>query len=250
MKSHGTSKNISDKGGATLLVQDMKAYRFSKEELYFMKRLQSYGSTYDFDRWPEVYWGKPPESDRDENCEIPINLYDSDYLGMYLYSINEEGHIELFEERIKNCARSISNDLDLSVEAVFRDLCFIVLMHELGHWLTHWCHKEEFAHRRQNFLDQPEEVVETLAKLTFLWATIRLSNRSVHQKKRIFFHLVDKQSYPYRQVLAFESFYTKKGTILRRYNDLLDQKEWGLQYLLDGKKHKELDRKAKNSLMK
>lgn len=222
----------------------MKAYRFSKEENYFMKKLESFGSSYSFDRWPEVYWGIPPKNYSDELNVIDVNKYDADYLGMYIYSKKSEGHIELYRERIENCADRISIDLDLSFEDVFSDLCFIVLMHELGHWFTHWCHKDQFSHRRKSFLEQPTEVVETLAQLTVIWSMMRLSNPSVNRKKKIFFHLVHRQSDPYRHVLDFENYYTKKGTVLKRYNDLLDEKEWGVQYLLDGKKHETERQKA------
>lgn len=217
----------------------MKAYRLSKEELYHMRRLEKYGSTYSFDRWPEIYWGTPPKKPQTDLSEfdIPENKFDADYLGMYIYSYNREGHIELFEERITDCAERISDDLFLNFEDVFRDLCFIVLMHELGHWFTHWCHLIEYSPRRKQFSNQPIEVKETLAQLTVMWSMMRLSNPSVNQKKKIFFHLVDNQSAPYREVLRFDNFFTKKGTILKRFNHLLDEKEWGIDYLFDGKKH-------------
>ncbi len=78
----------------------MKAYRLSKEELYHMKRLEKYGATYSFDRWPEIYWGTPPKKPQTDLTEFnnPENKFDADYLGMYIYSIKTEGHEAYFSD--------------------------------------------------------------------------------------------------------------------------------------------------------
>ena len=216
----------------------MKSYRLSPDEIYNLKKIERYGGTYAFQRWPEIYWGTPLSQPKElELSELPTNRYDTEMLGGYHYGENEEGHIELYRDRINDCAYRIAVDLRLDFETTYADLCYIVLMHEMGHWFTHWCHKDAFMDRRTGYLSQPSEVKETLAQLTVVWSFARLSNTKVNRRKSIFFYLAKKQSYPYQQVLKFEEFYTKRGTILRRFNDLLDEKEWGIEYLLDGKKH-------------
>ena len=174
-----------------------------------------------------------------------LNEFDADYLGAYHYSPDKEGHIELYKDRIEACASQLSIELDIEYQAVFTDLCFIVLLHEVGHWFTHWCHIDQFQERRDRYIDQPIEVKETLAQLTVMWSIARLSNPNVKRKKLIFYHLVKKQSAPYQHVLRFDMYYTKRGTILRRYKDLLDEKEWGLEYLFDGIKHQTEEEKAR-----
>ena len=216
----------------------MKAYRLSPDEIYHLKKIERYGGTYSFQRWPEIYWGNPPEEL--QFSDVPINSYDTDMLGGYHSGKNAEGHIELYQERITACADEIAIDLGLDFETTYADLCYIVLMHEMGHWFTHWCHKDAFQYRRNGYLLQPTEVKETLAQLTVMWSFSRLSNAKVKRRKKIFFHLAEQQSQPYQHVLKFESFYTKRGTVLRRFNDLLDEKDWGIEYLLDGRKHSDI----------
>ena len=230
----------------------MKAYRLSPDEIYHLKKIEKFGGHYSFQRWPEIYWGKPPKNTHHQTEQLdelqPINIMDIDYLGMYVYESNSEGHIELFKERIEDCADRIAIDLELDFDTTYTDLCYIVLMHEMGHWLTHWCHKEEYANRRIKYIEQPTEVRETLAQLTVIWSFAELSNPKVHRRKKILLYLAEFQSYPYQQFLKFEHFFTKRGTILRRFNDLLDEKEWGLEYLLDGKKHISDERRARKTI--
>ena len=216
----------------------MKAYRLSPDEIYHLKKIERFGGHYSFQRWPEIYWGTPQKEQR--LAETLNNTFDTDYLGGYHHDENAEGHIELYKDRIENCADQIAIDLGLDYDTTYADLCYIVLMHEMGHWFTHWCHKELFAYRRKIYIEQPKEVKETLAQLTVMWSFARLSNAKVNRRKKIFFHLAEQQSQPYQHVLKFESFYTKRGTVLRRFNDLLDEKDWGIEYLLDGRKHSDI----------
>ena len=231
----------------------MKAYRLSPDEIYHLKKIENFAGHYTFERWPEIYWGTPPQEQCLDERQV-INTSDTDFLGAYQYRPNEEGHIELYRDRINDCAYRIAVDLGLDFETTYADLCYIVLMHEMGHWFTHWCHKLAYHHRRKASTEQPTEVKETLAQLTVIWSFARLSNAKVNRRKNIFFHLAQRQSYPYQQVLKFEDFYTKRGTVIRRFNDLLDEKEWGVEYLLDGKKHglihKEFKAEKKVSLKK
>lgn len=215
----------------------MKAYRLSPNEIYHLKKIQKFGGHYTFERWPEIYWGNAPIIKTFDEKTSEVNEFDTDYLGAYHYYSNKEGRIELYKDRIAACASELATELDIEYEIAFTDLCFIVLLHEVGHWFTHWCHKPQFQERREKYIDQPIEIKETLAQLTVMWSIARLSNINVKRRKLLFSHLAKKQSKPYQHVLRFDIYYTKRGTILRRYNDLLDEKEWGIEYLFDGIKH-------------
>jgi hypothetical protein len=215
----------------------MKAYRLSVNEIKYMTRLEKIGAGYSFVRWPEIYWGQPPEETDSKLNEMPPSDEEEDYLGNYRYNPDKEGYIELYKDRILESSEEIAIALDLEFEQTFSDLCFIVLMHELGHWMTHWCHKEEFAHRRLNYREQPKEVKETLAQLFVCWCVKKYSNPTINRIEKIYDWLVKAQPAPYQEVVRFSDFYKNRGTVLRRFSHLLDEKEWGLEYLLDGKKH-------------
>jgi hypothetical protein len=118
------------------------AYRFSSEEMKKMLWLKDLFEDNGFtvERFPEVYYDT-----FDKACELWPSLKENqdedgtpDYLGVYKYkggdSIkdpSEEGIIILFSDRIKDF---VSKKPGLSENCVR----YVVLMHELGHWLSHW----------------------------------------------------------------------------------------------------------------
>ncbi len=121
----------------------LNAYRFSTYEIKKMEWLKQLfilnGYEFNPDRFPEVYY--------DERRKVRSNLPDPDhdhihegtpdFLGIYTYNANpglcgesSEGVIVLFKDRIENYCKNTGLDEG--------DVRFVVLMHELGHWLTHW----------------------------------------------------------------------------------------------------------------
>jgi hypothetical protein len=119
---------------------NLKAYRFSDAELEKMLWLKGLFAENNFkiDRFPEVYY------DTLDNARIFYNIPDLDkfegtidYLGIYIYEVGKdiseatkEGIVILFEDNIKKYCKS----KNLTIDSVR----FVVLMHEIGHWLTHW----------------------------------------------------------------------------------------------------------------
>ena len=130
-----------------MATNQLDAYRFSSEEMKKMLWLKDLFEENGFtvERFPEVYYDT-----FDKACEVwPIllehrndneDLITPDYLGMYIYNCgysikdpSEEGIIILFSDRIKDFV-SRNSKKGLTENCVR----YVVLMHELGHWLSHW----------------------------------------------------------------------------------------------------------------
>ena len=229
----------------------IKAYRFSKLELSHMERLLQVfrASEYDLIRWPEVYYCDHkdlyPDDEIDTNDKLRYenNIYIPDYLGIYKFDIYREGFIVLFKDRIKDCSKRISNELSLDYYETFDAIKFIVLMHELGHWITHWCHTSNQIQRSINFHYQSTAVLESMAQLSFVWSIFGLKNAEIIKYREIFYYLVEHQPREYQMFLKLDNSTTKtkeerkfsnKATIIKRYNKILDE-NLNFGFLLNGK---------------
>ena len=125
----------------------LDAYRFSSEEMKKMLWLKDLFEDNGFtvERFPEVYYDTFEKA-----CEVWPRLLEHrhnnedlitpDYLGMYIYNCgysikdpSEEGIIILFSDRIKDFVSR--NSKKGITENCVR---YVVLMHELGHWFSHW----------------------------------------------------------------------------------------------------------------
>ena len=127
------------------------AYRFSLEELEKMIWLKSevfekYGYSFQSNRFPEVYYCDvkevkdfiPSHAWRDVPTPDELGVYldffqstDEDPKNAYFGGRSREGRIVLFKDRIEAfCSRNPSFTEE--------DVRFVVLMHELGHWMSHW----------------------------------------------------------------------------------------------------------------
>jgi len=164
----------------------MKAYRFNDFEMsrviWLKKCFESEGFDFSSFRNPEVYYAD--FADLDTSIKIQSNTnkdISPDYLGVYHYQlknidnekvmstelpfdcISDEGSIILFQDRIeKVCGK---RGLNLMVENVN----FVVLMHELGHWFTHWPKYSKFNWHR-GFHRPLIFTKEGLAQLIAYWA--------------------------------------------------------------------------------
>lgn len=133
------------------LVLPIPAYRFSMEELERMIWLKTevfkkYGYSFKANRFPEVYYCDFKEvkdyissqSWRDVITPDELGVYfdffqsaDGDPKNAYFGGKSREGRIVLFKDRIEAfCSRN--------PRLTEEDVRFVVLMHELGHWMSHW----------------------------------------------------------------------------------------------------------------
>jgi hypothetical protein len=148
-----------------IMENHLQAYRFSEQEInkmiYLKKIFEENG--FEINRFPEVYY-----DNYDNYIEIYGKLkgnYDEiDFLGVYTdFTIagdeknTKEGVIVLFKDRIENHKLDTNN------------VCFVVLMHELGHWLSHWpkCNNENWSNGYS--ADNPK-THESFAQLIAYWA--------------------------------------------------------------------------------
>jgi len=224
----------------------MTPYRFNPFEMDLLRRLTFNvylkNQHFEMNRWPVIYWGDfersisggkyRKTSDLDESNNRDSSEYDMDLLGCYFYTRNEEGYIEIYRDRIHECAHRISNQLNLEFEVTRSLLQTIVLLHEIGHWFSHCCFKENKEHRMLVFTHQTKEIKETIAQLSVIWSTLGLRNKKVNSLNEIMSFLSNNQSSPYRQYLKLQKQNSKKSTILNRYVQLLDAENCDLNYLL------------------
>lgn len=117
-----------------------------------------------------------------------------DMLGVYTISENtlepkcdcgikiNEGKIILFKDRIEKVAAFISYAESQNLNTIIDTLRFKVLMHELGHWFTHWPRSYDFDKKLNvnwecgyyinSFESEPDKVThESLAQLICFWTT-------------------------------------------------------------------------------
>lgn len=156
----------------------LSAYRFSTEELEKMNWLkfifEKNGYVFNPNRFPEVYYANFKEVENLFPEKKSEEIVDPDALGCYFDFFNqvpaskeeefwtksEEGKIILFKDRIEAfCARNRS----LSEEGVR----FVVLMHELGHWMSHWA--ENSGRWIYGFQFSNRFAEEALAQLIAYW---------------------------------------------------------------------------------
>jgi len=154
---------------------NLKAYRFSAEEIskmqWLKKLFEDNGYYFNSNRFPEVYY-----DEFDKSAEIFPSLLEPqhdgtpDYLGVYIDYFEaesenraclktKEGIIILFKDRIERILKSTADSIR-----------FVVLMHELGHWLTHWAYKDGYNWRIGYHLPN-KNTREALAQLIAFWAS-------------------------------------------------------------------------------
>ena len=222
-----------------MLIFPVNAYRLNSLECHLLKIVEDIylDSGYSFKRWPEIYFGNfedfpPVKLDQSGNNFVDDELYfyNIDYLGLYVYTSSNEGHIRIFNDRIKYCANKIANNLNLKVDEVINNLLTIILIHEIGHWLTHSCHVKNKKIRLNGFSSQQKIIKETLAQLTVFWSMMKMKNKEVERMKIIFDYLVDRQSYPYKAFRELGNKKTYVKTLLKRYGYIADEHIFNFGY--------------------
>lgn len=223
------------------------AYRFSDLEIYLLRRLEKtyYLKRFEYKRWPEVYYierrNYPYDIIEEEQTDMDYNTFNIDFLGVYVYNADLngnscfEGRIFLFKDRIERCAHLIADRLSMPEDIMTTYLNLIVLIHEFGHWYTHWCSKQNQKHRAENFQYSEKSVKETMAQLTVLWSLMKLNNTETKIISKIFDYLSSRQSPPYQRFKDLSRSYSKVQTIIKRYFRALEDPSLGINYLLYGK---------------
>lgn len=155
----------------------LQAYRFTVEELdkmIWLKKevFEKNGFSFDPNRFPEVYYDDYEKVNPDDNHWNPDNI-NPDVFGIYIYRYETssnlpcadsyEGHIILFKDRIEAYCNRSGADID--------SVRFVVLMHELGHWLSHWPTRENYNWKIGFHLDN-KHTKEALAQLVAYWACV------------------------------------------------------------------------------
>lgn len=215
-------------------INNLQAYRFSEQEMHKMIALKKiFGENkYNIDRFPEVYI--------DENYVIDEKdfLYlDIDKLGCYEYTSNEdntteEGFIIIYSSAIEMYCKAIKIKSD--------DVKFVVLMHELGHWLTHWSYKDNSNWANGYKADIHNKTHESLAQLIAFWAVTgipeledtlyKLTPKNLKSPYSLYVNLKDFSQYNIlRKLYIIRSFKDKNDDEM--YNVLsMDEKKFNEIY--------------------
>lgn len=151
---------------------NLKAYRFSEYEFNRMIELKNIfeANNYKICRFPEIYIDNEHML-FDENIK-KINI---DKLGCYLFDIKNdnstsEGIIIIYTKSIEFFCHSIFKQrIHLDINKLIDAVKLIVLIHELGHWLSHW---PEYFEKNwsQGYNDEKPMTHESLAQIMVCWA--------------------------------------------------------------------------------
>jgi hypothetical protein len=243
----------------------MKAYRFSNYELEKMVWLKQIfeRSSYTFspDCFPEVYYEDYEEvikfinidqNHRNENHRNTEGK-NPDYLGIYIPEYvseticteSKDGIIILFKNRIERYADGTATDIT--------SVRFVVLMHELGHWLSHMgIDTYGYWNYGFNLHPNPSILKEALAQLIAYWAC---EDNEIHfntlfglspKKNDGTIDDVDKYG-AYRKLICISKVHIlKKLSIIRNFwflkdnvlydflsSDLFDISEWAKSEKID-----------------
>jgi hypothetical protein len=143
----------------------LQAYQFSEQEINKMIELKKVFEENGFkiNRFPEVYYDNY-DNYKEIYGKLKSNYDEIDFLGVYTdFTIEDdekntkEGVIVLFKDRIE------SHELDTI------NVCFVVLMHELGHWLSHWP-KYNDKNWSKGYSATNPKTHESFAQLIAYWA--------------------------------------------------------------------------------
>ncbi len=192
------------------------------------------------DRFPGIYY------DNFSNCQLKVAEHvkeiTPDYLGVYVFcsdntdvanKLTEEGEIILYKDRIEDF--SSSNNIDVN------DLRFIVLMHELGHWFSHWPFYND-KNWDWGFGVENSKTHESLAQLIAYWMIDGIKNKEIILEKyltpsdntspySLYRNLIGKsKSSVLKKIVALrESFFLSDEVM---YNFLISNDEEIIDYLI------------------
>lgn len=252
---------------------NLKAYRFSEEELQKILELKSLfqNNGFEIERLPEVYFD---DYDRFKEVfgEIENDKWNNDFdfvlepemIGIYTnYSIKnqletKEGIIVLFKDRIERYASYLSDNKKngLTISENITTIRLLVLLHEVGHWICHWPLAQNKNWTKGFGLKNPK-THESLAQLITYW----MIENQVDLKKHFEDNLVPTNKNNiyalYEQLISFDKEEIIKKIIFLREHYFLDdelnflvlkskfniesREFWADDYVLKLNKNKNLD---------
>ncbi len=209
----------------------MSQYRLSNNELLLLNNLYEIFSKNGFhiDKWPEIYYcdyniAKHHFEILEEEYPEDNYIFNPDFLGIYRYKYNKEGIIILFRDRILNASNTFyrKNKRFNNLDEIITLLKTKVLIHEIGHWLTHSCaivNKDEIL-IQFDFL--PKIVTESLAQLTVIWSFYKHKSEFEYKLESFARLFMPKQPKPYYEFNKVYHMYSPE-IILKRYLGIASQ---------------------------
>lgn len=214
-------------------------YRLSNNELLLLNNLHEIFSNNGFTIgiWPEIYFCDYRDA-RKKFDLIKENLnkedifnnesnynFNPDYLGVYIYEPNKEGSIIIFKDRIFAASSRffLNNNTTLSsLDEIISLLKTKVLIHEIGHWLTHSCTtiSNEDVMFQFNFL--PKIIIESMAQLTVIWSFYKRNSEYECKLESFAREFMPLQPYPYYEFKRIIHMYSPE-IILKRYWGIASQ---------------------------
>jgi hypothetical protein len=187
--------------------------------------------------WPEIYFCDYNDAVAEFNISLDFDKsegvffnetafdFNPDYLGFYSYNNSNEGIIILFKDRIvKSSIKLFSKfkkDL-ISLDDTIKLLKTNVLIHEIGHWLTHSCVTICNNDIRIHFGFLHKIIIETMAQLTVVWSCNSRKNSfecNLENFSRLFMPMQPYPYYEFHKVNHLDS----PEIILKRYWGIASQ---------------------------
>lgn len=209
----------------------MSQYRLSNNELLLLNNLNEIYSKNGFyiDKWPEIYYcdyniAKQHFEILDEEYPEDNYIFNPDFLGIYRYNYNKEGIIILFRDRILNASSIFHNKNKRfnNLDEIITLLKTKVLIHEIGHWLTHSCaiiNKDEILFQ---YSALPKVIKESLAQLTVIWSFYKHKTEFEYKLESFARLFMPKQPKPYYEFNKIHHLYSPE-IILKRYLGIASQ---------------------------
>jgi hypothetical protein len=215
----------------TMFSKSMSQYRLSNNELLLLNNLYEIFSKNGFyiDKWPEIYYCDYNIAKHNFEIleeEYPENnyIFNPDFLGIYSYNYSKEGIIILFRDRILNASGTFQtkNKRFNNLDEIITLLKTKVLIHEIGHWLTHSCaiiNKDEILFQYGTL---PKVIKESLAQLTVIWSFYKRKSEFEYKLESFARIFMPKQPKPYYEFSKIHHIYSPE-IILKRYLGIASQ---------------------------
>lgn len=208
------------------------SYRLSDNEILLLNNVKKVylGNGFSSEMLPEIYYSNFYDAKLNFNVTESEMLeenyiYNPDYLGEYHFSNSEEGIIILYRDRILNAAHKLyaasSNNFQ-SFDEVIKLLKAKVLIHEIGHWLTHYCSIINKNDLMLAFSFLPKIIIESMAQLTVLWSFSNHTTDFEYKLENFSRIFIPMQPFPYYEFKDIKNMYSP-AIIIKRYWGIASQ---------------------------